>query len=100
MSDDQPRDRSEGAYELAGAVRRAARTARSGQARTVRLLVDNYGWGVERVAEALEVAPATIDRVLAVDGRPRCVDCSFGLHRSCIRRDESDRPCLCECHAR
>lgn len=100
MSSHQPNDRTAGAIEIAAAVRREARTSRHNQARYVRLLADRYGWAPRRIAELLEVAPATVARLLAADEERRCVECAFEFHRSCMRElnfEGHPAPCQCNC---
>lgn len=100
MSDSQPSDRSAGAYEITGAVRREARTTRQNQARYAQLLFDSYGWERVRIAEALDLTTDVVAQLLAVDGIQRCVDCSFGFHRSCmgdLNFNVDGRPARCEC---
>lgn len=99
MSRHQPNDRTAGAIEIAGAVRREARTSRQNQARYARLLADRYEWQPDRIAELLEIAPGTVARLLAADGAHRCVECAFGFHRSCMRElnFEGRHPCGCDC---
>ena len=102
MSGPQPTDRSAGASEIAEAVRREARTSRLSQARLARLLSDSYGFEQHRIAEMLDIPIATVARVLSADGITRCVDCAFGVHRSCMGElnfgigGQSDG-CACEC---
>jgi len=105
MSITKPNDRSAGADEFASAVRRAARAARTGQARTAQVLFDNYGWEMARISEQLDIAPGAVVRLLAFDGVRRCVECSFAFHRSCMGDLSTDsygdaRPCECEHEAR
>lgn len=100
MSGHQPNDRIAGAIEIAGAVRREARTSRQSQARYARLLADRYGWEPSRIAELLEIAPVTVTRLLAADEVHRCVECAFGFHRSCMRElnfEGLPAPCECAC---
>lgn len=101
MSDIQPNQRSAGATEITDAARRAARTARSGQARIAQLLADSYGWEVSRIAENLDITTNAVTRLLAADGVHRCVECSFGVHRSCMGAMSTDaygaaRACECQ----
>lgn len=101
MSDTQPGQRSAGAIEIAGAVRRAARVARSGQARIAHVLFDRYGWEAGRIAEELDITTAAATHLLAADGVIRCVDCSFDVHHSCMGAMSTDaygvsKPCECE----
>ncbi|MGW9269822.1 hypothetical protein [Microbacterium sp. NPDC055599] len=102
MSDTQPNHRTAGATEIAGAVRRTARTTRSGQARIAQLLFDRYGWEVDRIAEDLDIDMAAATRLLAADGIHRCVECAFAFHRACLGEldvgvDDASRLCKCEC---
>lgn len=89
-------ERAAGAHEIAGAVRREARHVRAGQVRTARLLYDSYGWGTNRIARELDLEQATVTLFLAADGIRRCVDCAFGLHRSCLGVIDVEGPCECE----
>jgi hypothetical protein len=83
-------------------VRREARTSRQSQARLARLLADSYGFDKHRIAEMLDVEIATVARVLSAEGVTRCVECAFGVHRSCmgefdIEIDGQPTRCACEC---
>lgn len=91
MSDDQLNPPLSGADEIAGAVRRVAKTARAGQARTVRLFYDRFAWDPVQIAEMLEVTPEAVRRLVAADGIRRCAECAFSLHRGCA----GDVDCEC-----
>lgn len=102
MSGLQPNDRSAGANEIAGAIRREARVARRSQARHARLLFDSYGWDPSRIAEALDISADVVAHLLAADGAQRCVQCSFGFHRTCMGEldfgtGDQSVPCECGC---
>ncbi|GGM41945.1 hypothetical protein [Microbacterium saperdae] len=102
MSDLQPNDRSDGAYEIAGVIRREARISRRSQARCAQLLFDSYGWDSARIAEALDLTRDAVAHLLAADGVQRCVECSFGFHRSCMGElnfgvEGQLVPCECGC---
>lgn len=88
--------RAAGAHEIAGAVRREARHARTGQVRTARLLYDSYGWDIDRIAHELDLEAATVARFLAADGIRRCVDCAFGLHSCCLGDIGMEERCECD----
>ncbi|MGN7948524.1 hypothetical protein ACTJKH_07245 [Microbacterium sp. 22215] len=69
------------------------------------LLADSYGWEVRRIAEELDITTGEAYRLLAADGVHRCIDCSFGVHRSCMGGLSTDaygaaRPCECQHDAR
>lgn len=102
MSGLQPNHRSDGANQIADAIRREARKSRVSQARYAQLVFDRYGWEPDRIAEALEITTDLVARLLAADGVARCVECSFGLHHSCMQEMNFDlsgtaAPCACEC---
>ena len=104
MSVLQPNDGTDGATQIAEAVRREARRSRVSQARYAQLLFDHYDWEPARIAEALEITTDLVVRLLAADGVARCVECSFSLHRSCMGEFNFDlegmtAPCGCECLA-
>lgn len=105
MSGLQPNHGSDGANQIADAIRREARKSRLSQARYAELVFDRYGWEPARIAEALEIATELVVRLLAADGVARCVECSFGLHSSCMGELNFDLegvavPCACECRER
>lgn len=102
MSGLQPNHGPDGANQIADAIRREARKSRVSQARYAQLVFDRYGWEPARIAEALEITTDRVVRLLAADGVARCVECSFGLHSSCMGGLNFDlggmaAPCACEC---
>ncbi|GAA2895319.1 hypothetical protein GCM10010455_18050 [Microbacterium esteraromaticum] len=100
MDNTQPNERQAGALALAEAVRRRGREHRLGQARYARLLADTYGRPIARIAEMLDVALDALERILAVDGVFRCVECCHRFHRSCMREltfEPQGIPIPCEC---
>ncbi|EYT59766.1 hypothetical protein [Microbacterium sp. UCD-TDU] len=102
MSGLQPNHGSDGANQIAEAIRREARTSRVSQARYAQLVFDRYGWEPARIAEALEITTDLVVRLIAADGVARCVECSFGLHSSCMGELNFDlegtiAPCGCGC---
>ncbi|WP_141651294.1 hypothetical protein [Microbacterium sp. 3J1] len=102
MSGLQPNHGSDGANQIAEAIRREARKSRVSQARYAQLVFDRYGWEPVRIAEALEVTTDLVVRLLAADGVVRCVECCFNLHGSCMGELNFDlegmsAPCGCGC---
>ena len=102
MSEAQPSQREAGALAIAEAVRRRGREHRLGQARQARLLADTYQKTNARIAEMLDIEPATLGRILAIDGLHRCVECCHGFHRACMHEFNFEQnglmiPCECGC---
>ncbi|GAA1152940.1 hypothetical protein MOX01_00460 [Microbacterium oxydans] len=102
MSGLQPNHGSDGANQIAEAIRREARRSRVSQARYAQLVFDRYRWEPDHIAEALEITTSLVVRLLATDGVARCVECSFGLHSSCMGELNFDlegmsAPCCCGC---
>jgi hypothetical protein len=62
----------------------------------------NAGVSDERIMAELEITAELLDRILAVDGVVRCVECAFDRCTSCMQSMRDDRtsrllPCECDC---
>lgn len=99
MGSDNPTDRSAAVQALGAAARRAARQFRLSVRRDAEAF-RNAGLDDDRIMAELEIDASLLHRLLAVDGKTRCVECAFGLHQSCLRSlldDRTDRILACEC---
>lgn len=100
MSEVKPNQRDAAALALAEAVRRRGREYRLGQARQALLLHETYSKPNIWIAEVLDIEPRILERILAIDGIYRCIECCHGFHRSCMHElsfEPNGIPISCEC---
>ena len=100
MEHDEPSFTDPAGEMHAEIIRRRAAEHRMSQ-RAFAHILDQRGWPHARIAELLEIEPATLTRLLAIDSKDICTECVYGFHSRCIGKilTGDGRLTSCECPA-